>query len=525
MKSLFFYSCIFLFPLSLFAELTTSRLFSDHCVLQRDREIPVWGWASPGDKVKIEFAGQTVYGAADKTGEWQVTLQPLKMSSNGQTMIFLSDNGEKIEYSDVVVGDVWVCSGQSNMGFPLKASLSKDRVFANPDKLIRFFAPGIEFYPYPLERFKSSVAWEATTAKSLAWKSAVAYYFAEAVRKEVDVPIGLYLAARGGTMIQPFMPVESHAMLPDNPAVDNLKKTFALRDPALQNSKDAYTKKLDDIDRWLNNLEESVENGTPFSSMPALPGDGNDAGLYNTFFAPMERFPVKGMIWYQGESNGGDGVKYTYLLDAFIKSVRKKFNGDGAFPFYIVQLANFGADKGVPGLGDGNVGVREAQREVAMTLPNCGLAVTHDIGNPKDVHPKNKLDVGKRLARWALNRDYGKKDILVSGPVYKSQKIDGNKIIISFDYVGSGLMVGKKDKTNPTEEIDAPLERFAIAGADKKFVRADAKIIGDTVVVSSPEIPSPKYVRYAYSASPTGCNLYNREGLPASPFKTDPWQE
>lgn len=509
--------------------LQTADLFGDHAVIQHGREVPVWGWANPGDQVTVAFAGQSATATADKRGEWEAVLPPLEISKEGRAMTVTSDQGESLEYTDVVVGDVWIASGQSNMGFPLKASLDSERVSKNPDNLIRFFLPPVEFQIYPIERYSKPVKWEPGT-EALTWKSAVAYFFAESVRQEVDIPIGFYLAARGGTMIQPFMPMEAHLHLADveERNVQNLKAALRQRDPSVPASRSEHIESLDRMAAWVDSLETSIASQQPFRGMPTPPGGsggnlGNLSGLYYSFFNPMERFPIKGMIWYQGESNGGDHGTYVYYQEALINSMRSTLNGGGDFPFYMVQLANYGPDKKIPGAGDGNVGVREAQRVVAMSMKNTGLAVTHDIGNPTDIHPKNKFDVGRRLARWALNRDYGRKDILVSGPLYERQEIKGNEIVLHFAYTGSGLIAGTKTGIEPVVPVDGPPERFAIAGEDREFVWADARIVGHTVVVSSPEVAEPRYVRYAYSASPTGNLLYNREGLPASPFKTDPW--
>lgn len=529
----FFSLCLslFIFPCFMFSNtLQTADLFSNHAVLQHGRELPVWGWAAPGARIEVSFAGQSVTAIVDASGAWGATLQALEISKEGQTMTVTSDQGATLKFNDVLVGDVWVASGQSNMGFPVNASLDSQRVFADPDNLIRYFAPPIEFQTYPLRRYSETVKWEPATG-DLSWKSAVAYFFAESIRHEVDIPVGLYLAARGGTMIQPFMPTELHKYLPEASEDNNvrkLKQALEQRDPALAESKQAFVQSLDKMESWVAQVESSAEAGQPFNRMPTPPGqsdsgDSNLSGLYNSFFAPMEPFPVKGVIWYQGESNGGDRGTYVYYLDALIESMREMLNGDGDFPFYIVQLANYGPDEKIPGADDGNVGVREAQRVVAMSMKNTGLAVTHDIGNPTDIHPKNKVDVGRRLARWALNRDYGREDVMVSGPLFQRQEIKGDEIVLHFAYTGSGLMAGKKSELDPAVPVDGPPERFAIAGEDREFVWANARIEGDTVVVSSPEVPRPRYVRYAYSASPTGNLLYNCEGLPASPFKTDPW--
>ena len=244
--------------------------------------------------------------------------------------------------------------------------------------------------------------------------------------------------------------------------------------------------------------------------------------LYNGMINPVVPYGIKGAIWYQGESNGGEGDSYYHKMRALIGGWRKVWN-QGDFPFYHVQLANWQKPNDNPAGGDGWAKVRMAQLQ-SLQIPNTGMAVSIDIGDAADIHPKNKFDVGERLALWALRDNYGKKDLVVSGPLYKSMKVDGNKIRVSFDHAGSGLMVGKKDGRNPTvEDKGGKLKRFAIAGEDKKWVWADAVIDGAAVVVSSPDVAKPVAVRYAFTMNPEGCNLYNKEGLPASPFRTDEW--
>ena len=237
--------------------------------------------------------------------------------------------------------------------------------------------------------------------------------------------------------------------------------------------------------------------------------------------APLAPFAIRGAIWYQGESNGGEGEEYFHKTQALVNGWRKLFNPELAF--YWVQLANFQGANENPAGGDGWSRIREAQRK-ALTIPHTGMAVITDIGEAGDIHPRNKQDVGFRLAHWALNQTYGKSDLVASGPLFKEAKVEAGAIRISFDNVGGGLMVGKKEGLEPTKEVaDGKLARFAIAGEDKQWHWADATIDGDTVVVKSDKVEKPVAVRYAYSMNPDGANLYNKEGLPASPFRTDDW--
>jgi sialate O-acetylesterase len=245
------------------------------------------------------------------------------------------------------------------------------------------------------------------------------------------------------------------------------------------------------------------------------------SAIYNAMVHPLAPFAMRGAIWYQGESNGNEGESYYHKTQALVNGWRKLFNPDLAF--YWVQLADFRAPNEDPAGGDGWAKLREAQRK-ALTIKHTGMAVITDIGNAKDIHPRNKQDVGWRLSQWALHQTYGKKDLVPSGPLFKAAKPEGSAIRVSFDNVGSGLMVGKKVGLSPTEHVkDGTLARFAIAGADKKWHWADAKIDGADVVLTSSEVDKPVAVRYAYSTNPAGANLYNKEGIPASPFRSDDW--
>lgn len=244
--------------------------------------------------------------------------------------------------------------------------------------------------------------------------------------------------------------------------------------------------------------------------------------MYNGMLHCVVPFAIKGALWYQGESNGGEGDEYLAKMRALVGGWRKIWN-QGDFPFYHVQLANFEKPNDDPAGGNGWARCRMAQLQ-SLTIPRTGMAVTIDIGEGPDIHPKNKFDVGERLAAWALHDEYGKKDITPSGPLYKELKVDGNKAIITFNHTGRGLMVGKKEGREPAKAVpNGALQRFAIAGEDKKWVWAEAVIVGDSVVVSSPIVAAPVAVRYAFSMNPEGCNLYNKDGLPASPFRTDNW--
>jgi len=272
---------------------------------------------------------------------------------------------------------------------------------------------------------------------------------------------------------------------------------------------------------------QALASGGDLPAPPTIPENplanaGNPVSIYNGMIYPLAPYAIKGALWYQGESNGGESDEYYYKMRALIGGWRKVWN-QGDFPFYFVQLANFAQVNDNPEGGDGWARIRMAQVK-SLTIPHTGMATIIDIGEGPDIHPKNKFDVGERLALWALRNEYGKTGVVVSGPIYKSMKVEGASIRIAFEHVGHGLIVGKKSGTAPTEALSGvKLKRFAIAGSDKKWYWADVSIDGGTVVVSSPMVASPVAVRYAFTMNPEGANLYNREGLPASPFRTDEW--
>lgn len=505
--------------------LELSKLYGNQAVLQRDVPLPVTGRCDPGIEVTVEFAGQTKQSTTDEAGRWKVVLDPLPASKEGRTLRVSSANGGSIESTDVLVGDVWLASGQSNMAFAVNASFPDPASEGNEDPMVRLFQPRPGFTAMPHEDYADDVAWLPANPKNLVWASAPAWFFASEVRRHRDVPIGMVVAARGGTGIQAFLPQSAHKELEGTAEfgnLDTLKKKLESLDVGSAAGREVFERELAKVDEWLAQSEDDLARQRQPGPLPVFfTRSADPGGLYNLMLHPLRHFPIKGMLWYQGETNGGDRKMYLHLLNAYLKSLRATF-GSGEFPVYIVQLAPFIFKNNDPE-GEGSAGVREAQREVAASLPNSGLVVTLDIGNPNDIHPKNKVDVGKRLAYLALNRDYGMKDIVPSGPSLKSTMAEGDKMILTFDHAGGGLMAGTKNGTDPVQEADEPFRTFQLAGEDKNFVPATAEIEGDRIIVTAAGLDAPKFVRYAYSSDPKGPLLYNKEGLPASSFKTDPW--
>ncbi len=482
-KRLFCVSMILVFAgmiTSAHADVKLASIFGDSMVLQRDLPVPVWGWADAGEEVTVTLGDQSKKVTADAEGRWQVKLDVLKANAEGQTLKVSGKN--TIELKDVLVGEVWICSGQSNMEWPLQATLNANEevAAANHPQIRLFNVPG--HITSPVAKDTCPGNWQICEPSAAAGFSAVGYFFGRRLQDELKVPIGLVGSNWGGTLIEPWTSPAGFQSVPE------LK--------AIADQVAAYKE------------DTKVEGGSP-------------SAIYNAMVHPLAPFAMRGAIWYQGESNGGEGESYYHKTQALVNGWRELFNPDLAF--YWVQLANFQNPNDNPEGGDGWAKLREAQRK-ALNIKHTGMAVIIDIGEAGDIHPRNKQDVGSRLAQWALNQTYGKKDIVPCGPLYKSHKVEDSSIRVSFDHVGGGLVVGKKDGLTPLQIVkDGKLERFAIAGADKKWHWAEATIDGVDVVVKSSEVAEPVAVRYAYSMNPTGANLYNAEGIPASPFRTDDW--
>ena len=478
LPALFLFFCLTATPAALNAECKLASIFGDSMVLQRDLPVPVWGWADAGEKIVVSFAGQSKSTTATADGKWQVTLDPLKANAQGEVLSVTGLNS--IEVKDVLVGEVWICSGQSNMEWGLASSMNGPQEVAQSqnDQIRLYNVVGHLVSPTPLET--NPGRWQVSGPTSAGGFSAVGYFFGRRLHKELNVPIGLVGSNWGGTRIEPWI---------SPPA---LKAS-----PELQ----AESKRVEGYTR-----ETPVQSGFP-------------SAIYNAMIHPLAPFAMRGAIWYQGESNGGEGESYYHKKKALVSGWRQLFNPNLAF--YWVQLANWKAPNDNPAGGDGWAKLREAQLQ-ALDIDHTGMAVTIDIGEANDIHPRNKQDVGLRLAQWALHQTYGKQDLTPSGPLYKSHEVVDGAIRIHFDHVGSGLMVGKKSGLEPTTEVaDGKLARFAIAGEDQQWHWATAEIDADTVIVKSPDVAKPVAVRYAFSMNPEGANLYNKEGLPASPFRTD----
>ena len=483
---------------SLQAAVTLASPFTNHAVLQRGIEIPVWGSAAAGEKVTVTFDGQNKSVTTGADGRWLVKLAshqaggPYELTIAGTNTITLTD---------VLVGEVWICSGQSNMEWTVKQSRDSEQEIAaaNFPKL-RHFAVEKKVSEQPVSTCGGT--WTVCSPQTVGNYTAVGYFFGRKLVQELDVPIGLMHTSWGGT------PAEAWTSRPALTSTAPFTDAVSAWDKRVENFPAALEKYQKTMEQWAKDAATAKAEGKPEPKKPKAPegkiNQNSPTALYNGMINPLVPYGIKGAIWYQGEANVGRAKDYHALLSLMIGDWRQSF-GQGDFSFYVVQLANFMERKPQP-TDTGWAALREAQYLTTTTVKNTGLALAIDIGEAKDIHPKNKQDVGLRLALNALAKDYGKK-IEYSGPIYKSMKIDGSNIVLSFDHLGGGLMV-----------IGDTLTGFAIAGADKKFVWADAKIVGDTVVVSAASATAPTAVRYAWGDNPA-CSLSNKANLPAVPFR------
>jgi sialate O-acetylesterase len=483
------------------ADVRLPHIFGDHMVLQRDKPVRVWGSAEPAEKVRVSIGKEHAEATADEHRKWSVELPPLPAGSPIEVTV---EGKNTIVLHDVLVGEVWICSGQSNMQFNVASALHarKEIEQANHPE-IRLFTVPMRPAGEPADDVNGS--WNACTPTTVPGFSAVGYFFGRQLQEQLGVPVGLINSSWGGTRIEPWTPPAGFREVPALASIlagiEKAKAAYAeTTAAALPHYADWLT-----LAQKAKSLNERIPSPPEWPASP-LANNYAPTGLYNGMIHPLVPFSIRGALWYQGESNNGEGMLYYEKMKALIEGWRSVWH-EGDFPFLFVQLAPYrygGADP-TP-----LARIWEAQT-AALALPNTGMAVTNDVGNPKDIHPKNKQDVGKRLALWALAKTYGKQ-IVFSGPLYKSMSVDGSKIRVKFDHVGGGL-VARNGK---------PLDWFKIADEDKKFVEAEATIDGDSVVVSSSSVAKPVAVRFAFDqvADP---NLQNVEGLPASAFRTDKW--
>jgi sialate O-acetylesterase len=481
------------------ADVRLNPLFTEGMVLQRGLRVPIWGTASNGEKVTVRFRRQEV-SATPENGKWMVHLEKLEPGGPFELTV---EGKNKLTFKNVLVGDVWICSGQSNMEMSVRSSADFEKnVNQSTSARLRLFTVAKNPSVVPQDRLAGS--WMECNPNTVGNFSAVAYFFGRDLEKALNIPIGLIHTSWGGTPAESWTSREALLAEPSlKYLVDNTEKS--LRD---------YPEKIDqyiqDLQKYKAKVADALAKHHDVPQVPQLNNAGKNAwgadSLFNGMIHPLVPYGIAGAIWYQGESNAGRAFEYRTLLATMIKDWRKAW-GQGDFPFLIVQLAPFQRIKQEPGESDW-AELREAQLLMTKKLPNVGIAVITDVGHETDIHPVWKEPVGARLALAARALGNGEK-IIYSGPVYKEMKVENNRIVLSFEHGGGGLVAK-----------DGPLVGFTIAGEDHVFHKANAEIQGDKVVVWSSQVQAPVAVRFGWAAFPV-VNLFNKEGLPATPFRTD----
>jgi sialate O-acetylesterase len=476
------------------ADLSVAAIFSDGMVLQRAKPVPIWGWADAKATVAVEFDGQRKTTIAGTDGSWQVKLDAIPALHTGQRMVVVCGKKSKT-IRDVVVGEVWFAGGQSNMAFGMQdmanhLQAGRAMVAEAAFPLIRMRRIRGEDRPSPQKDLAAGSSWEACTPVTVLHHSAVAYVFAHRLHLELDVPVGILDCSWGGKPIEPFIPIEE---MTGHPTLSRLAALAITEDAA---------------------AARDLPGGTFARSSSWFAGR-----IFNARIAPVAPYAIRGAIWYQGESNCGAGEDprdYAHKMRAMIRGWRRVWNNPN-LPFYFIQLPQW-RSYAWPYL-------REEQLRVLDT-PNTGMVITLDLDHEDNIHPPNKIDVGERLARWPLARQYGK-DLTVSGPMYAGAAFAEGEATVRFDHAEGGLVIGRLDGVAAVREaVGATLNGFELLGDDNVWRDAAARIVGQTVVVTNPDVPKPFAVRYAcrpQAKEEKPWNLYNRAWLPASPFCSD-WQ-
>jgi len=480
-------------------------VFGDGMVIQRDVPIPVWGWASPGETVTVSFKGRTETDIVDEDGRWEVTLGALPADEISADLVVSTGEGkDKIVVTNVVVGDVWLASGQSNMAWTVERSANaEEEIDAARYPLIREMAVARRTATEPQE--ETEATWVVCSPETAGKFSAVGYYFARKLFRELDVPIGIINSTWGGTPVEAW--TRRDALARDRRLMD----IFVRWEAILGEFPDALERYYQAVKDWEEKKQLAASLGSEFNVPKPRPPRGpkhqhRPGNLYNAMINPLTRVPIKGVIWYQGESNAWNPEEYAVSFPVMIRDWRARW-AQSELPFYFVQLASF-APEGQAEDGDWPW-LREAQT-AALNLPDTGMAVTIDIGERDDIHPRNKQDVGDRLARLALAKTYGRQ-IEYSGPTYKSMRVRRGVVELTFEHVAGGLAAFGSD-----------VEGFEIAGEDRVFYPARARIEDNKVYLSNSQVSEPVAVRYAWDNFPKA-TLTNSEGLPAAPFRTDYW--
>jgi sialate O-acetylesterase len=507
-------------------------LFGDHMILQQNMKNTIWGWADPKEQITVTASwGASASAQANADGGWKVLLDTPAFGTGHSLKI---TGSKTIEIKDVAIGEVWLCAGQSNMGWSTGNSAEAE-LEANVNlPNYRIFKSGREHWHEPLKEKRDLMGqWKTCNPESAAETSVVAYNFGKKLHLALNVPVGIIQEAYAGTPIEGWMPWEVQQDIAQSKEQKadmdkSAKRQLDGKGESREKSLAAFNQEMADYNKQVAAGEtmksKNRELKPPYIKKPADMGNQYPANIFNAMIYPIRPYGIKGAIWYQGERNSKtvpQAIAYREQLERLISYYRTSWHelSDGNvskdFPFFFTQLPSWEPPQSVPveGIGATWAANRESMRLVSNEFPHTGMAVGIDCGDPVALHPQNKKPIGIRHAYLALKEAYGK-DIVASGPRYLSQKIEGRNITLEFDSIGSGMMPAKPGK----------LDAFAIAGADKKWHWADAEIAGNKVIVSSKEVPTPVAVRYAWAMNPSQRNLlYNKEGIPASPFRTDSW--
>jgi sialate O-acetylesterase len=496
------------------AEIKLSAIFGSHMVLQRDQANPVWGTAAAGEQITVAIGDQNHSATAADDGAWKVKLAPLPAGGPHKITI-KGNNSSEVVLDDVLVGEVWICSGQSNMQWSVSQSFNGDleALSAKNTNIRHISVPNVGTQE---PKWTFNGAWTVCGPDNAGQLSAVGYFFGRRLQETLGVPVGLIDDAWGGSACEAW--INRETLTKDGRFPELLARWE-------QTEKDFAGGKLDAdyvvaLEKWKKEAAAAKEAGKipprePQPPIRLMEGNSRPGNIYNGVLKSTIGYGIRGAIWYQGESNAGRAYQYRDLFPLMIQSWRQEW-GQGDFPFYYVQLADFLDEKSAP--GDSSwAELREAQTMTMSKLPNTGEAVIIDLGEANDIHPRNKQFVAERLARWALAKDYGVPNVAYRSPTYKAMETDGDKVNVKFDYVLSGLRAfDYKD-----------VRGFAVAGEDKQWHWAKAEITGeykDTVTVSSPEVKNPVAVRYGWADNPV-CNLRDSQSaLPVTPFRTDDWK-
>ena len=489
------------------ADVRLPEVISNNMVLQKDIPLPIWGWAAAGEEVTVTLGESSAKATADGAGKWKVILPSVKIAGGPHEMIVKGKN--EIKVSNILIGEVWAGSGQSNMQWNVAQSSNGAQEIADAKyPKIRLFV--IPLVPAGTPSDYVGAKWVECTPNTVAGSSAVLYFFGREIHQKLDgVPVGLITTAWGGTRIQPWIPPQGYTAIPELEGEKN----------EMLGMQNAYADQLAGYAGSIKTYVEKMRAAKPGDALPPVPyylplhplnNNYQHTGLYNGMIHPIVPFGIRGFLWYQGESNNGQGMHYYQLQRGLIEGWRSVWNQEGNrdFPFLFAQLAPYNYQGDPTRLA----GIWEAQT-ATLAVKNTGMAVLTDITTLNDIHPPNKQEVGRRLSLWALANTYGQTGMVFSGPLYKSIKVDGSKAVISFNHAAGLKARDGKD-----------LSWWSIAGDNKKFVKASAKIEGDTVVVSAEGVTNPVAVRFGWHhlAEP---NLANGAGLPASPFRTDTWTD